>query len=138
MSRRVDRSRATTAVLELRQIILHIRKSPQMDQGFLQDRGCDRIAGGQKTIVHPPPLSPGGDDPRAAEIRQMPRDFWLADLEDLHKIADANFLVGDEVEQAKPRAIGQGAKEKIDRERFIFPGHGEDYIWLDTYEQWGV
>jgi hypothetical protein len=68
----------------------------------------------------------------------MPRDFRLADLEDLHEIADANFLVGDEIEEAKPRAIGQDAKEKIDRERFIFPGHGEDYIWLDTYEQWGV
>lgn len=68
----------------------------------------------------------------------MPRDFWLADFEDLHKIADANFLVGDEVEQTKPRAIGQGAKEQIEGERFFSPGHVSNYIWLDRYEQWGV
>ena len=61
--------------------------------------------------MHPPPLAPRGDDPRPAEIRQVARDFWLADPEDLHKIADANFLVGDEVEESQPRAIGQGAKK---------------------------
>ena len=88
--------------------------------------------------MHPSPLAPSGDDPRAAEIRQMTRDFWLADPEDLHKIANANFLVGDKIEQTKPRAIGQGAKEKIDRERFLLPGHSRHYIWLDRYEQGGV
>jgi len=88
--------------------------------------------------VHPSPLAPSGDDSRAAEIRQVTRDFWLADPEDLHKIANANFLVGDEIEQPKPRAIGQGAKEKIDRERFLLPGHLCDYICLDRYEQGGV
>ena len=61
--------------------------------------------------MHPPPLAAHGDDPRAAEIRQMARDFWLADPEDLDKIADANFLVGDEIEETEARAIGQGAKE---------------------------
>ncbi len=73
--------------------------------------------------MHPPPLSPRGDDAGAPQIRQMTRDFWLADLEDLHEIADANFLVRDEIEETKARAIGQGAKEKIERERFFLPGH---------------
>ena len=85
--------------------------------------------------MHPSPLAPRGDDPRAAQIRQVPRDFGLADLEDLHKIADANFLVGDEIQETKPRAVGQGAKEKIERERFFLPGHARHYIWLDRYEQ---
>ena len=69
---------------------------------------------------------------------QVTRDFRLADFEDLHKIADANFLVGDQVEKTKPRAIGQCAKEKIKRERFFLPGHARNYIWLDRYEQGGV
>ena len=68
----------------------------------------------------------------------MTRDFWLADIEDLHKIADANFLVGNQVEKTKPRAVGQGAKEKIERELFFLPGHATHYIWLDRYEQAGV
>ena len=88
--------------------------------------------------MHPTSLAPRGDDPRAAEIRQMPRDFRLANLEDFHEIAYANFLVGNEIEEAKPRAIGQDAKEKIDRERFFFRGHSAYYIWLDRYEQWSV
>ena len=88
--------------------------------------------------MHPPPLPPGGDDARAAEIREMPRNFWLTDPKDLHKIADANFLVGDEIEETKARAIGQGAKEKIERERFFPVGHTGYYIWLDRYEQGGV
>ena len=88
--------------------------------------------------MHPPPLAPRGDDARAAEIRQVTRDFWLADPEDLDKIANANFLVGDEIEQTKPRAIGQGAKEKIEREWFFLPGHAKHYIWLDRYEQDGI
>jgi len=88
--------------------------------------------------VHPTSLAPRGDDPRAAEIRQMPRDFRLPNLEDFHEIANANFLVGNEIEEAKPRAIGQDAKEKIDRERFILTGHAKDYICLDRYEQLSV
>jgi len=53
----------------------------------------------------------------------MPRDFRLTDLEDVHKIADTDFPVGDEIKQAKPGAIGQDTKEKIEGERFFFPGH---------------
>jgi len=88
--------------------------------------------------VHPPPLATRGDDSRAAKIRQMARDFRLADPQNLHKIADADFLVRDEVEEAQPRAIGQGAKEKIDWEWFLLPGHVRNYIWLDRYGQAGV
>jgi len=94
-----------------------------MGQHFFQDRGRDRIARRNETVVHPPPLAPRGDDARAAEIRQVTRDFWLAHPEDLHKVADANLLVGHQVEETQPRAIGQGAKEEIERERFFLPGH---------------
>jgi hypothetical protein len=113
----------TTARFELRQIALHFRHLPQMGQSFFQYRRGDRIARREQTVVHPPPLTPSGYDARAAEIRQMARDFWLAHPEDLHEVADANFLVGNQVEEAQPRAIGQGAKEKIERERFFNPWH---------------
>ena len=99
---------------------------------------------GNETIVHPPSLSPRGDDARPAKVGQVARDFRLAGPQDLHEIADANFLVGDEVEQAKPRAIGQRAKERVEREE-VFPFCGMPAIiygltdmckvsvWYNTY-----
>lgn len=98
--------RVTTTRLELRQIALHVRRLAQMGQGFFQYCGRDRIARCNETIVHPPPLASRGDDARAAQVRQVTRDLRLADLEDLHEIADANLLVGNQVEETKPRAIG--------------------------------
>ena len=88
--------------------------------------------------MHPAPLTSRGDDARPAKVGQVARDFWLADPEDLHKIANANFLVGDEIEQAKAGAIGHGAKEKIEGKRFFLARHRGEYIWLDRYEQGGL
>lgn len=85
--------------------------------------------------MHPAPLAAGGDDSCVAQVREMPRDFWLADLKDFHKITDANFLVGDEIEQAQAGTVGQGAKQKVERKWFVLPGHGRNYIWLDKYIQ---
>src|SRR5579863_113689 len=76
----------------------------------------------------------------------MTRDFWLAHPQDLHKIADANFLVGDEVEEAKPGAIAENAKEKVDREWFFLSGHApiiygltdmnkEAYLTIHTHKR---
>ena len=73
--------------------------------------------------MHPPALTSRGDDSRPAEIRQVPGDFWLAHPQDIHQVADANLLVGDQIEKTKPRAIGQGAKEQIEREWLFFPRH---------------
>lgn len=106
-----------------------------MGQRFFQYRGGDGIAGRNKTIVHPAPLAARGDDARAAEVGEVARDFWLADPENLHKIANANFLVGDEIEEAKARGIGEGAKEEVKRERLFFSGHRTNYICLDRYMQ---
>ena len=88
--------------------------------------------------MHPPPLPPCGDDARPAEICQVTRDLGLANSQDLHEIANADFLVSDEIEEAQPGGICEGAKEKIEGERLFFPGHAPHYIWLDRYEQCGV
>ena len=53
-------------------------------------------------------------------------------------MADANFLVGDEVDEPQARGIGQGAKKRLEREGFFFSGHASNYIWLDRYVQPGI
>ncbi len=74
--------------------------------------------------MHPAPLAPRSDDPSPPKIRQVTRDFGLADPQDLHKVADAYLLIGYEVKEAKPRAIRQNAKEAVDGKRFFLPRHG--------------
>ena len=115
--------RAATAGLQLSHICLHFWQLAQMCQGFPQDRGRHRIVRGYQAVVHPAPLASRGDNARAAKISQVPRDFWLADFQDLHKIADANFLAGNQVEETQSGAIGQGAKKQIEGEAFFLSGH---------------
>ena len=74
--------------------------------------------------MHPASLAPRGNQAGTAKIGQMTRDFRLAQPQDIHKVADANFPVGDEVEQAEAGAIGEGAKEEVDRGGFHFSWHG--------------
>ena len=82
-----------------------------MRQGFFQDPGSNRIPRRHQTVVHPAPLPPRGDKAGAAEVGQVARNFRLADSEGLDEIADAYLLVGEEVEQAQPSLVGQGAEE---------------------------
>jgi hypothetical protein len=109
-----------------------------MGKGFFQDCGRDRIARLNQAVVHPSSLAPSGDETRAPKISQMPRYLRLAHPQDIHKIANANFIVGDQIEKTKARAIRHGSKEKVDGERFILAGHDNYYIWLDRYEQGGL
>jgi len=96
---------------------------PQMRKGLPQNRRGRRIAGRNQVVVHPASLAAHANDARAAEIGEVTRDFRLAEPENLDEIADANFSVRDEVEETKPRGIGQGAKEKVEREGFFLAGH---------------
>lgn len=45
----------------------------------------------------------------------MARNLWLALAEDIHEVANADFSIRDEVQQAKPGAIGKGSKKVIER-----------------------
>jgi hypothetical protein len=51
----------------------------------------------------------------------MARDLRLTDAKDFDEIADANLAVGDQVQQAKPRRIGQRTEQKIER-RVVLSG----------------
>jgi hypothetical protein len=120
----VGRIRTAATVFQLLQIRMKVGRLPQMRQGLRQNRRGSCIAGSNQAVVHPAPLAAHGDDTCSAEIGKVTRDFWLPEPENIDEIANANFPVGDEVQKAKPCGIGQGAKENVERERFIFAGHG--------------
>ena len=78
--------------------------------------------------MHPSALASRGNDAGAAKVSQVPGDFRLAQSEDAYEVADTNLLVGDKVQQTKPRGIGERAKEKIEWKRFGLRGHTQLYM----------
>lgn len=74
--------------------------------------------------MHPSPLAPRCHESGAAKVGQVARDFRLAHAQDTDEITNADFLAGDQVEQAESGAIGQSAEEEVGRKRFRFGGHG--------------
>jgi len=87
--------------------------------------------------VHPPSLAPRRDDASAPQIREVARNLRLTDPEHAYEVADANFAVGDQIQQAETRGIGEGAKQMIERSGVPVSGHGEiiQHIRLDIYER---
>ena len=131
-------SRPATGGVEPCQLAPHLRLLPQVRQGFLQNRCRSRILRCHHAVVHPASLAPRRYDFGPAQISQVARNFRLADAEDFHEIADADFPVRGQIEQAEARGIGQGAEEQVESARFFCSGHdGENYICLDRYNQAG-
>lgn len=62
-------------------------------------------------IVHPLALAAGGDDACITQVGEVAGDLWLGRGEDLDEIADADFLLAHQVEQAEACGIAEGLKE---------------------------
>ena len=65
----------------------------------------------RNAVVHPLPFSSRADDSGVAKIGEMPGYLWLALLQYLHKVADADLPAIHQVEQPEARAIGQSGKQ---------------------------
>jgi hypothetical protein len=81
-----------------------------MGQSLFQDSGCRRVLGNHKAIVHPATLPARSHDACPTQVSQMTRDFWLADPQNVDEIADADLFIGNQVQEAKPSAVGKGAE----------------------------
>ncbi len=51
-----------------------------------------------QAVVHPLPISPGLHNPRIAEISQVAGNLGLGGVQNLHKIADADFLLRHQIQ----------------------------------------
>ena len=101
-----------------------------MAQCFFQYSGCRFVRWNDHAIVHPATLPACGYDSRIAQIGEMSRNFRLAHAQDVDEIADANFLIGNEIEQAEPGAVGQCTKEKIEWKGVVLTRHGRSIYGL--------
>ena len=67
-------------------------------------------------VMHPLSFASSRNNPRAAKIRQVSRYLGLRSAKNLHQVADANFLLTDEVQQTQPRVVAKCLKESLDVE----------------------
>jgi hypothetical protein len=77
-------------------------------------------------IVHPFTFPSRANDARPAQVRQMPRNFWLTLSQYFNKETHAHFVVSDEVEQAQTRLISESAKQLVHIELHSRFGHAPD------------
>jgi len=61
--------------------------------------------------MHPLAFASSCNNSSTAKISKMARYLRLIRPEDFHEKADTNFAIPNEVQQAQPRPVGQGAKE---------------------------
>lgn len=102
---------------------MHVRQLPQMRESFRQDGGSHRIARSDKAVVHPAALAARRNNPGTAQVGQMARDLWLAYAQNFDEVTDADFLAGDEIEQAQTSAVSKDAEERLDRNRLFLVSH---------------
>jgi len=57
--------------------------------------------------MHPLSISARRYDAGVAQIREMPRNFWLAHPENLNEIANTNLPIRDQVQQPQSGFVSQ-------------------------------
>ena len=80
-----------TNLHELLAVTLKLRMFCQRCADFAEDAGRVFIRRFGKAIVHPFSFAPRRDDAGPSQVSQVPRDLWLADFQNCHEEADANF-----------------------------------------------
>jgi len=101
-------------------------------EGLLEDLGGSDVGGHDDAVVHPRALAAGGDDAGAAEVGEVAGDFGLVLIEDVDEVADADFLIADEVEEAEAGGVAECLVEAFDVEwmvRHIFSISVLTNIW---------
>ena len=61
--------------------------------------------------MRPLSIAACGDEAGAAEIRKVPRNFWLISPENFNTRADTQFIVTQQVNEPQASVVGQGFEE---------------------------
>lgn len=96
---------------ETGEVALHFEVGLEGAEGSVKDGSGAVISRMENAVVHPLALAAGADDAGVAQIGEVAGDLGLALAEDLDELADADFAVVHEVEQAEASAVGEGREE---------------------------
>jgi hypothetical protein len=112
-------SRRAAYSLQPRAITLHRRVVCQPGANFTKDIRCMRVRRFYQPVMYPFAFPARGDNSGTSQVREMPGDFWLIQLQHFHEKAYANFVFSNQVNQPQTSAIRKRFEEKRDT---VFPG----------------
>ena len=92
-------------------------------KSLLKNLGGSYIGRHHDPVVHPLPVPPGSYNSGTAQVGQMPGDFGLWLIQNLHEIAHADFLISHEIQEPQPRVIAESLKEAVDLEALFLGFH---------------
>jgi hypothetical protein len=61
--------------------------------------------------VHPFAITTGRNDARIPQVCQMSGNLWLRLPENLHEIADTQFLISHQIQESQPGVVPERLKE---------------------------
>jgi hypothetical protein len=85
--------------------------------------------------MHPLSVPASSYNSGTTQVGQMPGDFGLRLIQDLHEIAHADFLISHEIQEPQPRIIAESLKEALDIEALFLDLHKNKYICIDECVQ---
>ena len=91
---------------------------------MLEDLCCALVGWRDDAVVHPLAFAACGDDAGIAEVGEVPGDFRLGLIEDFDEVADADFLIAHEIEEAEASLVGECLEEAFELEGLLFRWHG--------------
>lgn len=78
--------------------------------------------------MHPLAFASRAHDSGTPQISQVPADFWLISLKNLHKKAHTYFISAHQIQQTQPGPVGEGTEKQFLIKRFWLPRHNGQYL----------
>ena len=112
-----------TSLCQPRPVGLHRAFFLQPRKRLPQDLNCPKVWRHNDPIVHPFPLAPRLDDSGAPKVSQMAGNLRLPLPQNLDEVANADFLLSHEIQEAKAGIVTERLKETLHVKRFWFRCH---------------
>jgi hypothetical protein len=90
------------------------RNARQRVHRRIQDRLYGGIERSRDLVVHPHAIAPNGDQPRAAQVREMPRHRRLRQPEAVMEMADAHFVAAQQRQNPQARLVRQRLEHRFE------------------------
>jgi hypothetical protein len=123
-------SRRAAYALQPRAITFHRRVVCQPGADFTKDVGCMRVRRFYQAVMNPFAFPTRRNNSRPSQVREMPGDFWLIQLQHFHKKAHANFVFSNQVNQPQTSAIRKRLEEK--RDTVFFGSHASVFLLIGS------